>query len=1043
MTPDICHRCGASLPEDARFCPSCGAPASSIAEQRKVVTVLFADLAGSTELSARLDPERYREVLGAFYRIAADELDAVGGRVENFIGDAVLGVFGLPHAHDDDAVRAIRAGLAIVERAGRLSGSLGLGTPLHVRVGINTGPVAIGPGAPGREPVLGAEVNLAARLQQAAGPGEVLVGETTYRLANLVVEFGGERRFRAKGFDEEVVARPAVRLSTRAGRRRVPFVGRVRELSLLEGTFGRVVERSRAHLVTLLGEPGIGKSRIVEEFLARLPADARVLLGRANAFGEQATFSAVAEMLLRDLGETRDAPREVLLRKLEELVGRSCHPSEVAPAVARLGLALGIAEGEEQVEEARYRAAEVRAGLLALLSGFGRAGPVVVVFEDLQLAQSPLLDLVEQLVREARRLPLLALCVARWDLLDDRPGWAGGIADAVTLWVEPLLSDEGTRLALEAGEGLPERDAARIAEHAGGNPFFIVETAAMLARHEQPPPPSGGPPSGLLPPTVQAVIAARLDHLSPAARDLARKASVFSRTTFEAEDLALIAEPDDAALAELEDEEIIVRDEEREGTRRFRHDLLRDVAYESLTKRERRALHLRLADHLREPERADRYPRAIAYHLEQAARASLDLNPRDRALADRAVEALARAGDLARRGIESRAAVDLYERALAMAGPEHAWGRREAWILSTLGEARYWLGEFDAAAAALSRALEVGGGDTLVRAHASRFLADISLTIRGDGGRAEELFDRSLEASRELGDPVVLARTLLMAAWVHYWRKDLDRAHEVLQEALEVARANEREDPWAEARALVGLAAMTSPVGDEEEVLDLAQRALEIGERSGDRFTTAVARENAANSLRRMLRLDEALDHAVASIKTFRELDARWELASALGDRGAIHRLFGRLEDAERDLREAYRLCRDLKERSLVTWTAAELARVLVARGEIGAARQVLEEPHARLAAAEPGSLASLLSAEATVSLAEGDPLGGRAKAREAIEVELAQGWRNHIAAQVWWSGSVFDAELAGGEDELERARGVLEAAHWLQALREPEMVRA
>ena len=240
------------------------------------------------------------------------------------------------------------------------------------------------------------------------------------------------------------------------------------------------------------------------------------------------------------------------------------------------------------------------------------------------------------------------MCVARWEFLADRPGWAGGLADAITLWVEPLGSEDAVQLAVEAGD-LGHEDAVRVAEHAGGNPFFIVEITGLLLREETSLPPTGSAPTvGLLPPTVQAVIAARIDSLSPSARDLVRKASVFARGVFSVSELALVADPPEVLLAELEDAEFLVRDEGRDAWR-FRSDVLRDVAYESLAKRERQRLHLRLANRLAEPDTAERYPRAIAYHLEQAAVAALDLNPRDRALADRAVEALAHAGDIARR----------------------------------------------------------------------------------------------------------------------------------------------------------------------------------------------------------------------------------------------------------------------------------------------------------------------------------------------------------------------------------------------------------
>jgi tetratricopeptide (TPR) repeat protein len=547
----------------------------------------------------------------------------------------------------------------------------------------------------------------------------------------------------------------------------------------------------------------------------------------------------------------------------------------------------------------------------------------------------------------------------------------------------------------------------------------------------------------LLPASVQAVIAERLDHLSPPAKELARRSSVFPRGAFELTELALIADPTPEVLEELVDEEFLQQDEERPSLWRFRSDVLRDVAYGGLAKRERQRLHLRVANRLGESETADRYPRSIAFHLEQAARAALDLNPKDRVLAERAVEALTHAGDLARRRIESRAAVDLYERALVMAGPESGWGEREALLLSLMGEARYWLGEFEAAEITLQRALEVDRGSMRVCAHASRYLADITLTIRAEPDRAEELFARALDAAREIGEPEVLARTLLMAAWAPYRRNDLDRARAMFEEALATARGNARPDPWAEGRALVGLASVTSPVGDEEDALSLGLEALEVGREAGQPFTAAVARETVAGSLRRMMRLDEAQQHSDAAIRTFRELGARWELASAIGDRGTIHRLQGDLEAAEEDLRESFRLCRELGERALVTWTASELARLLVVRGDLAGARQMLDDPASRLSAAESGASADLLFAEATLALAEGERDVAVDRALSGVRAERDRaggGPPNPVAARIWWVGALLGEEAAGGADTLERARNRLERVHWRQALHEPEV---
>jgi class 3 adenylate cyclase/tetratricopeptide (TPR) repeat protein len=1004
------------------------------------VTVVFVDMANSTQLAASLDPERFREVLAAFHGMVSEEAAWLGGVAEGFIGDAVLSVFGIPLARDDDAVRAIRTSLEIRSRAGELAHELGLHTPIRVRIGIRTGQVAVGT-AHDRSIVIGAEVNLGARIQQAAAPGEILVGESTMQLANAWVTFGEPRRIDARGFGDAVTVWPVEGLRGRSvDRSKIAFVDRRREVALLSDLFERAASRDRAHLVTLLGEPGIGKSRVVEEFLAQLPVDAKVLTGRSSPFEEDVEFWPVAQMLHRELGEDPDAPSDDVAGRLRKAVTGWVDEDEVEAVVRRLSLALGMTDGGG--EDTRYQLAEVRQGVLSMLTGLARTAPVVVVFEDLHQADPLLLDLIEQLVKEARRVPLLVVCVARWEFLEDRPNWAGGLADAVTLWVEQLPAEHAARLAMEAG-GLSRAEAERVAAHAGGNPLFIVEITGMLAHEERQVPPMGlAATPALLPPTVQAVVAARIDQLSPAARELVRRASVFPRGRFDVEELALIAEPTPALLAQAEDEELLLPDEEHEGVWRFRSDVIRDVAYDSLAKRERQRLHLRVADKLSEPGSVERYPRTIAFHVEQAARAALDLDPNDRSVADRAVDALTKAGDAARRRIESRAAVDFYERALALAGPEDTWAVREAWIVGMLGEARYWLGDFDEAERRLRKAMSLAGGDERVTAHAARYLADITFTVRGDEHLATSLFERSLRSARALGDPFVLARTLLMAAWVPFWRNRLDEAEAMFAEALAVVRANERGDPWAEVRALVGLASVASPQGPEERARAIGQEALAIAERAGQPFSAGVAHQLLAASCRRSMRSTEALAHADAAVRIFRELGARWELASSLGDRGAIHRVAGRLDAAELDLREAFVLCRDLKERSLVTWTASELARTLAAQGDASGARGVLADPLARIAEGEPGGATALALAEAATALAEGDRPGARTRSLEALAAESAAPVvPNTHAAVVWWTGSLFGPEAAGGQRAVDDAKETLQRNGWSQALREPELV--
>ena len=1009
-------------------------------EERKVVTVLFADLAGSTELAAGLDPERFREVLGEFYRDAGNEVASLRGRTEKFVGDAVMAVFGLPTAHEDDALRAVRAGLSIRDRAERLGERLGLERPLRVRVGINTGPVAAGSADAGQFMVSGAPVTMAARLQQAAEPGEVLVGDVTWQLTRHAAEFGPGRTVRVKGFEDEVTACPVMALSARSSRRTIPLVGRRLELDLLTGTFERAREASRAHLVTLIGEPGIGKSRLVEEVLAAVPDDATVLMGRASEFGEDVAFEPLADLLRRHLGiETEMEPEKVRAR-LEETVAGCCDPSEVEQVAARLGLLLGL--GEKSQRGNPYRAAEIRAGLSAFLAGLARSGPVVVVMDDLHLAREALLDMLEELAREGRRLPLFLLAVAREDLLKDRPAWAAGLPDALTLRLESLSGREAQELAAAAGEPLDEATATRVAGHAGGNPFFIIETTGMLlhARGEEP---HGVEVEHLLPPTVQAMVASRIDHLPDRARYLLRTASVFPGNAFHESKLALLTPVDPGELRVLEDEEMIVRDENRAGRWRFRHELLREVAYESVTKRDRIRLHNTVAEGLDELRASDAHAGQVAFHLEEAARAALDLDPADREPARRAAAALRRAGDLARWRMESRAAIELYQRALMLGGPEAAWGLDEAWSLAGIGEARYWLGEYDESERVLSGAVELAGDHADTRALALRFLGDITLNIRADPGRADEMFGRALDAAREGDNPWALARTLLTAGWVPYWRKDYDGARAMFEEALGIARRNEEGDRWAEARALNSLASLGSPSNEPAASLSLADQALKLGREMGDPFTVATAQERRGGSLRAMWRLDESLEAADEAVRIYRDLGARWELASALGDRGTIHRLSGRLEEAEADTREALALCRQIGDRVLIAWTAAELATVLVLRGNLEEAREVAEDPNLPETMDVAGDRSALLWARVLIALAEGDEEGARRLAMEAFDFERQNGPSTSLAISTWWAGRFFGAEAVGGEDALEEARRRLERTGYRRALEEPDQLKS
>ncbi|MGH2637123.1 MAG: ATP-binding protein [Actinomycetota bacterium] len=931
-----CAVCGEPLPEGARFCPNCGAvvgiPLGT--EERKMVTVLFADLVDSTGLARRLDPERAREVLSRFVDATTEELQALRGRPEKFIGDAVMAVFGLPTVHEDDALRAVRAGLAIRDRVRRVGTTLGLTEQLEVRVGIESGEAATGLGPAGQLLVTGPVVNAAARLQTAAEPGEVLAGETTVALTVDAVSYGDGRGVQAKGFDGELTAFPVRGITPRSTRRTIPLVGRASELAILRESFARATATGRPVLVTILGDPGIGKSRLADELVAGLGDDVSVLFGRARTFTDSATFAPAAAIVGELAGLDENDPPDKARRRLRELVERAVGTGdgeEVDRIVDRLSLLFGLAERRDESAFVR----DVQAGVVALVDHLAKERPVVHVFDDAQGLRPPMLELIERLAAPPRHGPrrTMVLVLARPGLLDVRPAWGRSSDNMVVIRLDPLSSDEAIDLVRQAAGGpIDDAEAAEIVARADGNPFFIIETTGMLL-------PESPTSRTSLPPTVQAVVSARLDALPPRLRELARRASAFF-VSFDLDELhAIDPEATLDELRELEEAEILVREDRSHPAPRWRvrHATVKDVAYATLPKRERVRLHQLIADRIRERG----HPTWAAEHLELAALASLDLDPDDRTVPDRAAEALVEAGDRARRRMESREAVDYYQRALAIAGPEETWGVREARALAGIGEARYWLGEYAGATEALERAVELGErtGDPFALSLALRFLGDIAINVEADLDKAKELLDRSLAAAEELGDPWAIARTLLFAGWVPWTRNRLDEAEATWRRALDVA---DPEDGWARVRALNSLSInRTGGPGfgpdSEQDALDalvLSDEALALAEEMNDQFSVAMAEVQRSRVLDTLGRHQEALPGLDRGIAIFEELGARWELADARAERGIVLRDLGRLDEAEEDLHAAVRISEELGERQMGGWTWRALAKVSERRGD-------------------------------------------------------------------------------------------------------------
>ena len=524
----VCAACGVENPDIARFCLACGtqlAEARPPQETRKVVTIVFSDLKGSTSLGEALDSEALREVMTRYFDAMRGELERHGGVIEKFIGDAVMAVFGLPRLHEDDALRAVRAASGMQAALEELNDELQrvYGVQLANRTGVNTGEVVAGDPSTGQRLVTGDAVNVAARLEQAAGEREVLLGELTYRLVRDSVDVQEVEPLTLKGKSEPVPAYQLVRVKD-AGvevRRAAPLVGRERELDALEAIFAEVVETSSARLATLVADAGVGKSRLTAEFLDRIADRAVWLRGRCLPYGDGITFWPLAEALKAAAGIVNEDTAGSAIEKLSALTD-----SAGEGVTDRLAAMIGIRPEPFAMEELAW-------AMRRYLEHTAADRPVALVVEDVHWAEPSLLELIEQLVQAIHDAPVLVLCPARPALVDANPDW--GIGERATrLEVQPL-GDEASRAMVESllgGATLDPEVCDRIVAAAEGNPLFAEQLLRMLVDEGVLERENGswlatGELSELhVPPTIQALLAARLDTLASAERSVIEPASV-------------------------------------------------------------------------------------------------------------------------------------------------------------------------------------------------------------------------------------------------------------------------------------------------------------------------------------------------------------------------------------------------------------------------------------------------------------------------------------------------------------------------------------
>jgi len=635
-------------------------------EVRKVVTIVFCDLSGSTSLGERLDPESVRQMISRYFQAMSDALERHGGTVEKFIGDAVMAVFGIPTLREDDALRAVRATVEMRTALEELNEQLERrwGVRLRVRTGVNTGEVIAGDPSQGHGFVTGDAVNVAARLEQAAGAGEILIGEHTFALVRHAARVEPVQPLDLKGKSEPVPAFRLVDVADHAaglgGRPSLPLVGRERELCLLQEAFARTLAERTCELVTVVGPAGIGKSRLADEFADALRGTARVAVGRCLSYGEGLTFWPLREVVEGLAGTDDSDSAEEAAAKLAGLLPEE---DDKATVVERVAGALGLSDVAAYPTETAW-------AVRKLLEAVAGQQPLVVLFEDIHWGEPTFLELIKYLAATIRGAPILIVAIARTDLLDAIPDFAGGLDNATRMELQPLSEAETGALIehLIADDAVPSDLSQRVFSAGGGNPLFVEELVRMLADE----------PALSVPPTIHALLAARLDRLDPAERAVVEAAAVVGRSFGGGAVLELGRGDDrselDRHLGSLVRKDLIQPDGGRfagEETFSFKHMLVRDVAYQGILKEVRADFHERFADWLEQAagERTSEYEEILGYHLERGYRYMKELGPIDERGRELAARAAARLGSSGRRALargDIPPAVHLLERAVSL-----------------------------------------------------------------------------------------------------------------------------------------------------------------------------------------------------------------------------------------------------------------------------------------------------------------------------------------------------------------------------------------
>jgi class 3 adenylate cyclase/tetratricopeptide (TPR) repeat protein len=1033
-----CGSCGVENPDIARFCLACGtqlAEARPPQETRKIVTIVFSDLKGSTSLGEALDSEALREVMTRYFDAMRNELERHGGVIEKFIGDAVMAVFGLPRLHEDDALRAVRAAAGMQAALEHINDELDrvYGVRLANRTGVNTGEVVAGDPATGQRLVTGDAVNVAARLEQAAGEREVLLGELTYRLVRDSVDVEEVEPLALKGKSEPV---PAYRLvgvreaTVTDVRRGAPLVGRVDELRLLEEALEQAIADRAPRLVTIVADAGVGKSRLTTELLEMTSGRALALSGRCLPYGDGITFWPVADAVRAHAGIQSEDGAAAAREKLAALA------DPVGDGVTdRIASLMGLASEPYPVEELFW-------AVRRLLEWIARDKPVVFVVEDIHWAEPTMLNLIEHLTQAIGDAPVLIVCPSRPERLEETPQWGTG-PRATLITLTPLDAAQSRTMieGLLEGDKLDPDVLERVASASEGNPLFAEQLLRMLTDEGALEQRDGvwhatGDLSEIhVPPTIQALLASRLDSLAGGERSVIEPASVVGYVFAEAAVTALTAPEVSPTvrgeLATLEQKHLVRRLEDAdEGAHRFHHIMIRDTAYDGILKRARADLHTRFvawAD-LANRERSGEFEEILGYHLEQAWTYLSELGPLDergREIGEDGARRLASAGRRAFARGDVPAAASLLGRAATLLPDDHPERIR---LLPEHGEAMLMTGQYDEAATVLDEAMGYAASMPAAAARASLIRLLVLLRTGGPDEWRQETVDSEVGAAMDVfekhGDDQGLAMAYRLLAWSAGTACRFADSAAASERAIEHARR--AGDLRQERRAITAYAGATSlgPTNIDKAISRCEDGlAATAGNRQSEGNLLAVlgglyAMQGAFDYARTMVGRARALleelgldlDAARVGLEAWRtemlagdlsaaeqELRRSYDALDAYGERYMLSTIAGYLgqtllergsdlDEAERMAERSRELASDGDIATQALWRCVR-GRILARRGALGEAEALVRDA---LALLEPTD-ATVLQLDAQLDLGEVLVAAGKLrKARESYEVARA-----------------------------------------------------